>query len=203
MKVKRLLNLALLSTLVAGTAVGYAQDEKKQDEKPAKQEEGKPEARPNREEAKPAHENGPTPDMHGGKQDQKPAEETRESARPEHQETPAKVDRNAKDMDTHGEKQGQDHPERANNARPTGKGGHIPDDKFRSSFGHEHHFNARTVIVRDQRQFNYGGYNFEFVDVWPSDWAYTDDLYIDYIDGEYFLFDLLHPGVRIALFVVM
>ena len=59
------------------------------------------------------------------------------------------------------------------------------------------------MIVRDQRQFQYGGYNFEFVDVWPSDWAYTDDLYIDYIDGEYFLFDLLHPGVRIALFVVM
>jgi len=26
---------------------------------------------------------------------------------------------------------------------------------------------------------------------------------VDYIDGEYFLFDLLHPGVRIALFVVM
>ena len=27
--------------------------------------------------------------------------------------------------------------------------------------------------------------------------------YIDYIDGEYFLFDLLHPGIRIAVFVVI
>jgi hypothetical protein len=41
------------------------------------------------------------------------------------------------------------------------------------------------------------------VDAWPAGWAYTDDCYIDYIDGEYFLFDLLHPGVRIAVFVVM
>ena len=38
---------------------------------------------------------------------------------------------------------------------------------------------------------------------WPGDWAYTDDCYVDYIDGEYFLFDVLHPGIRIALFVVM
>ncbi len=200
MQVKRLLNLALLSTLVAGAAVGYAQDEKKPEDKPAKQEE----AKPSKEEARPAHQNAPAQDAHGAKQDQKPAEETRESARPERQENPdMKGDRNAKPMDTHGEKQAQDHTERAGNARPSGKGGHIPDEKFRSSFGHEHHFNARTVIVRDQRQFNYGGYNFEFVDAWPADWAYTDDLYIDYIDGEYFLFDLLHPGVRIALFVVM
>ena len=59
------------------------------------------------------------------------------------------------------------------------------------------------MIVRGQPHFQYGGYNFELVDAWPADWAYTDDCYIDYIDGEYFLFDLLHPGVRIALFVVL
>jgi hypothetical protein len=201
MRITRLLNLALLSTLVAGAAVSYAQDEKKEEDKPAKQEESKP----NPEAAKPAHQNAPTPDMKGGKQDQKPApEESRETAKPERQENqPVKSDRNAKEMDTHGEKQVQDHPQQAGNARPSGKGGHIPDDKFRTSFGNSHHFNARTVIVRDQRQFQYGGYNFEFVDGWPGDWAYTDDLYVDYIDGEYFLFDLLHPGVRIALFVVM
>lgn len=31
---------------------------------------------------------------------------------------------------------------------------------------------------------------------------HADDCYVDYIDGEYFLFDLLHPGVRIALIVL-
>ena len=85
---------------------------------------------------------------------------------------------------------------------PASKGGHIPDDKFRSHFGKSHTFHpSRPTIVNNQPTFVYGGYSFIMVDPWPAEWAYTDDCYIDYIDGEYFLFDLLHPGVRIALFV--
>jgi len=30
----------------------------------------------------------------------------------------------------------------------------------------------------------------------------TDDCYIDYIDGEYVLIDLSHPGMQIALEIV-
>ena len=48
----------------------------------------------------------------------------------------------------------------------------------------------------------YGGYSFQLVDAWPSDWSYDDDCYIDDVDGEYFLFDAFHPGVRIAVFVI-
>jgi len=77
----------------------------------------------------------------------------------------------------------------AQNGRPAGGGGRIPDDKFRANFGHDHHFRASTVIVSGRPQFAYGGYNFQLVDVWPAGWAYTDDCYIDFIDGEYFLFD--------------
>jgi len=96
------------------------------------------------------------------------------------------------------------HPEQqARNGRPAGKGGHIPDDKFRAHFGRNHAFTAKAIIVQGRPQFQYGGYSFELVDVWPEGWAYTDECYIDYIDGEYFLFDLLHPGVRVAVFVVM
>jgi hypothetical protein len=58
------------------------------------------------------------------------------------------------------------------------------------------------VIVENRPRFQSGGFWFEIIDVWPAEWAYTDDCYIDYIDGEYFLFDLLHPGVRVAVFVV-
>jgi len=89
-------------------------------------------------------------------------------------------------------------------AQPTGKGGHIPDDKFRASFGRSHSFKvSRPVVVNNQTTIQYSGYSFILADPWPATWAYTDDCYIDYIDGEYFLFDLLHPGVRIALFVQM
>jgi hypothetical protein len=94
-------------------------------------------------------------------------------------------------------------PAQAGNARPAGNGGRIPEDKFRTSFGRSHSFKAQGVIVSGQQQFQYGGYTFQLVDTWPAGWAYTDDCYIDYIDGEYFLFDLLHPGVRIAVIVVL
>jgi hypothetical protein len=113
----------------------------------------------------------------------------------------------------------QEKPQKQENAKPahegqdrktaeakqghSGKGTHIPDDKFRAQFGHQHTFVVnRPVIVEGQPRFQYASYWFEIVDPWPVGWAYTDSCYIDFIDGEYFLFDLLHPGVRVAVFVV-
>jgi hypothetical protein len=98
--------------------------------------------------------------------------------------------------------EGQEHSEQLT-GNEAGKGGHIPDDKFRAHFGRNHTFAAKTVIVQGQPRFQYGGYSFQLVDAWPVGWAFTDECYIDFIDGEYFLFDLLHPGVRVAVFVVM
>jgi hypothetical protein len=80
----------------------------------------------------------------------------------------------------------------------------IPDDKFRANFGRQHTFTVTHVTtVGGRPQFQYGGYSFVVVDAWPAGWAYTDQCYIDYINGEYFLFDLLHPGVQVALTVVL
>ena len=80
----------------------------------------------------------------------------------------------------------------------------IPDDRFRAHFGHEHSFVInRVTVVNGAPRFQYGGYWFAVVDPWPVEWAYTDECYIDDIDGEYFLFDLAHPGVKITLFVVL
>jgi hypothetical protein len=182
MRVFRFLNLAILSLLVCGAALVYAQDDKPQD-KPAQQEEAKPQPK---QEAKPAHQDEvkpPKPEKQEEKQEKKQEQkESRDQARPE----------------------GQEHPEpQAQHAQPAGKEGHIPDNQFKAHFGRSHTFTARTVIVEGQPQFQYGGYSFQLVDAWPVGWAYTDDCYIDYIDGEYFLFDLLHPGIRIAIIVVM
>lgn len=84
------------------------------------------------------------------------------------------------------------------------RGRHISDDQFRAHFGREHTFHVRReqVVNVSQPVVVYGGYSFELVDAWPSDWSYDDDCYVDYIDGEYFLFDIRHPGIRIAVFVV-
>ncbi len=79
----------------------------------------------------------------------------------------------------------------------------IPEQKFRAQFGRQHTFVVnRPVIVEGQPRFQYAGYWFVIADSWPLGWVYTDDCYIDFIDGDYFLFDVLHPGVRVLLFVV-
>ena len=84
------------------------------------------------------------------------------------------------------------------------RGRHIDDDRFRVSFGRQHVFHVdRTRIVNSpQPVVVYGGYQFQLVDAWPADWDYDDDVYVDYIDGEYFLSDARHPGIRIAVFVL-
>ncbi|HVI07826.1 MAG TPA: hypothetical protein VND65_05980 [Candidatus Binatia bacterium] len=79
----------------------------------------------------------------------------------------------------------------------------IDDQRFHAHFGHDHHFAIRHVeMVGGRPHFAYGGYNFEIVDAWPHGWSYNDNCYIDFVDGGYFLFNLRHPGVRIAVTVL-
>jgi hypothetical protein len=151
----------------------YAQDEKPREEKP-RQEEARPATR--QDEMKPP------------KQDE--AKPSKEEKREQKQDEKQQREQMKENQQAH--------------ARPAGKSGHIPDDKFRAHFGRPHTFVVqRTTVSGGQSGFLYGGYTFVFVDPWPVEWVYTDDCYVDYIDGEYFLFDVLHPGVRIALFVVL
>lgn len=49
------------------------------------------------------------------------------------------------------------------------------------------------------RRFAYGGYSFGFVDPWPVAWGYSDDVYVVYSDGGYYMYDYVHPGVRISI----
>jgi len=82
--------------------------------------------------------------------------------------------------------------------------GRIPDDRFRSNFGREHAFSIGSPqIVDGYSRFQYGGFWFGFVQEWPSDWYYTDDVYIDYVDGGYYMYDPYYPGVRVEICVVL
>jgi hypothetical protein len=79
----------------------------------------------------------------------------------------------------------------------------ISDEHFHERFGREHHFAVRHVTVVEGRpHFGYGGYSFEIAEHWPTRWAYTDDCYIDYVGGGYYLYNVRHPGVRVAVTVI-
>jgi hypothetical protein len=83
-------------------------------------------------------------------------------------------------------------------------GSRIPEEQFHSHFGRQHTFAvSHPTVVGGQPQFQYGGYTFNIIGAWPADWGYSDQYYVDYINDDYLLFDLAHPGVSVAIVVVM
>lgn len=184
--VSTLVSTSVLSLLFGTTALIYAQDQR--DEAKTPQQETRPEA------SKPVQEQ---PSARQG--EAKPAEQSED--KPARGEDKQSKQENAKPSRQPGEAgQSTQHAQRSADHR----GGRIPDDRFRARFGRQHTFKVnRTTTAQGQPGFQYGGYTFVIVDVWPAGWVYTDDCYIDYVDGEYFLFDLLHPGVGVAIIVVL
>jgi hypothetical protein len=81
-------------------------------------------------------------------------------------------------------------------------GGRIPADRFKANFGREHSFRVSEGDYRNHR-FQYGGYWFGFASVWPSNWLYTQDVYVVEIDGVYYLCNASYPGVNLALEVTL
>jgi hypothetical protein len=84
----------------------------------------------------------------------------------------------------------------------------IPDERFRAYFGHDHFFRIYglpLVFVGGYPRFQYDGYWVTFVDpwpdTWPADWYQTDDVYLDYTDDGYYLYDRTRPGIGIAVTV--
>jgi len=99
----------------------------------------------------------------------------------------------------------QQHSQQAEPSRQAqrGKGSRIPDDRYRANFGREHSFRVSRDDYDRNRRFQYGGYWFNFVDVWPSNWLYTQDVYVVEIDGMYYLCNPMYPGVNVAIDVTL
>ena len=202
MKIPRTVFAGFLLLLLNFAVLCYAQEEKNEATKPTQQDEGKPQDvkperstpdNPAREEKRPQGEQG--------------KEQKKDQERQGQEEKTQRQDENQRGQQTQGrdqnEQREQNRATALSNERSRNQAQRIPDDKFRTHFGREHHFRvSQPVIVENRPRFQYSGYWFEFVDAWPADWSYSDDCYIDYLDGQYFLFDALHPGVRLAVVVV-
>jgi hypothetical protein len=189
-----------------------------QEEKQAKTEKQTPEAKPAKQEekAKPAQEEKQaktekqTPEAKPAKQEEK--------AKPAQEEKQAKTEKQAPEakqakQENRGNAGGQQHAQRTEAEQQKQRSepalrlsaksdSRIPDARFRSNFGRDHTFRmGNPSMVDGYSRFQYGGYWFGFVQPWPVGWYYTDDVYVDYIDGGYYLCNPEYPGAQIAISV--
>jgi hypothetical protein len=195
-----LCTLALFLFLIA-PAPGYAQDENKpnqpQDDQKAKDNEKAKQNDKAKQEDKTARpDEGKRQEPNAGRQDER--QNQPKANRPQEQQQRDQqrpMDNNHRAAQDTGRGQNHNSGER---------GRRLPDDQFRAHFGREHRFHVdrQRIVNVSQPVVVYGGYSFQLVDAWPSDWSYDDDCYIDDVNGEYFLFDALHPGIRIAVFLI-
>jgi hypothetical protein len=124
-------------------------------------------------------------------------------------EKPAKQeDKNAKPEEKNAQQEKNTKPEEKNaqQAKPAepaqrASGGRIPDDRYKANFGQGHTFRVNQGDYSNRR-FQYGGYSFGFVGAWPSNWLYTQDVYVIDIGGVYYLCNPMYPGVNIELSVI-
>jgi len=206
MKKIDVLATAILFLLPGAVVPVYAQghEQEKQPEqkqqqqaKPAqKQQQAKPAAQPQhaqkQQQAKPAAQ-----PQHAQKQQQaKPAAQAQQGQKQQQAKPAAQPQRAQKQQQAKPAAQRQ----QASRAQPAASHGSIPDAKFRASFGRGHTFHVnRSDFAGGGRRFQYGGYSFNLVEAWPVAWLYTDNVYVDFLNGEYVLVDPVHPGVYLSI----
>lgn len=193
MRFAKVASTSALSLLLTTTALVYAQEQR---EEPKQGQESHPEA------TKPEKQNDAKPQRQEEAKPDRQINDRQNNEQRRAQDNNVRQDRNQNENHSNQQEmksgQQESHGARVADRRSA----HIPDEKFHSQFGREHRFRVQRTTVQGDPGFAYGGYSFILVDGWPADWSYSDDCYVDYVNGEYFLFDPLHPGMQIALVVV-
>lgn len=202
---KFVISTAALLLLLGTSASAYAlqekgQEQQKQETKPA-QEQAKPAQQQHQQQAKPAQQ------QH--QQQAKPAQQRQQQAKPAQQQHTQQAARTQQSQTRSTNRTQQTNNSRSqtrttqqtrdaggNNGRSDH--GRITNEHYTASFGSEHRFHVNQGDY-DHRRFDYGGYSFGFIDPWPMGWGYGDDVYVVYVDGGYYMYDVVHPGVRLSI----
>jgi hypothetical protein len=178
--------VGVLSTAVLSLALGVATPAYAQQEQHDQQEEQK---------AKPAQDEKKAQPAKPAKQEEKNAQQQDKNNKQE-EKSAQQQDKNNKQEEKNAQ---QHHSQPAQRASGNG-GGRIPDDRYKANFGQEHRFRVNQGDYNNHR-FQYGGYWFGFVDPWPSNWLYTQEVFVVEIDGMYYLCNPMYPGVNLAISV--
>jgi hypothetical protein len=194
MKLIGVFSTAVLSLAIAAPVYAQQEQHDQQEEnkdKPAEQKENK--AQPEKS-AKP-EEKSAQPERNA-KPEEKSAQQPERATKPE-EKNAQQQDKNNKPEERNAQQQ---HAQPAKQAQRGG--GRIPDDRYKANFGQQHTFHVSQGDYNNHR-FQYGGYSFGFVGAWPSNWLYTQNVYVIDIDGVYYLCNPMYPGVNIALDVTL
>jgi hypothetical protein len=226
MKIIEVLTTSILFLLPGVIAPAFAMGQHEQEKQPEQKQQARPAQQPQRaaqqKQAKPAQQ----PQRAAQQKQAKPAQEPQRAAqqkqskptqqraaqqkqaKPAQQPQRAAQQRQSKPTQQRAAEQKQAKPaqqpqraaQQANRGHSAGGRGSIPEARFNSSFGRSHTFHVnRGEFANGPGRFQYGGYWFNTVDPWPVGWLYTDNVYVDYLNGGYFLCDPLHPGVYISI----
>jgi hypothetical protein len=211
MKTCRWIGTGAFFLLLGSTAPAYAKQDQEEAKPPKQEEKAKP---PQEEKAKPPQEEKAPASKPPVKQEEHPqaAKPEEKAPQPAKRQEPTKTAEQPHVQQAktagHAPVRTKEDEERQRAAPPirvtTRTQTRIPDDRFRANFGSAHRFSIGSPgIVGGYSRFQYGGFWFGFVEPWPVGWYYTDQVYVDYVDGGYFLFNPFYPGVRIAITVAV
>jgi len=198
MKLVGIISTAVLSLTLGVAAPAYAQQEQRdqqeeQKAKPAQQEEKKAQPAAKQEEKNAAQQNKNIKQEEKNTQQQDKNNKSAEKNAQQQAKNTKQEEKNAQQQHTQQAKPAQQERRAGGNG-----GGRIPDDRFKANFGREHSFRVSQADYSSHR-FRYGGYSFGFIDPWPSNWLYTQDVFVVEINGVYYLCNPMYPGVNIAL----
>jgi flagellar motor protein MotB len=188
MKLAGVISTAVLSLALGVAAPAFAQEQHDQQDE---------------QKAQPAQEQKNAQQEDKNTQQEKKNSQQQDKNTQQEQKSAQQQDKNAQQEQRNAQQQDKNNQQEQKNAqqqqRAGGNGsGRIPDDKFKANFGREHSFRV-TQTDYSNRRFQYGGYSFGFVDPWPGNWLYTQDVYVIEIDGVYYLCNASYPGVSLVL----
>jgi len=202
MKLVGVISTAVLSLTLGVAVPAYAQD--KQEEEKAKPAQEEKKAKPAKQDQKNAQQQDKN-----NKQEERSAQQQNKNNKQEERSAQQQdknnqqEQKNAQQQDRNNKQEEKNAEQRSQPAHRAGGGSRIPDDRYRANFGREHSFHVSHVDYDRDRRFQYGGYWFTFVDVWPGNWQYTQDVFVVEIDGMYYLCNPMYPGINVAIDVTL
>jgi cytochrome oxidase assembly protein ShyY1 len=181
MKLIGVIGTGILSLTLGATALAYPQQEQHDQQEENKQ-------KPAQEEKKAQPEKSAKPQEKNTRQEEKNVKPEERTAQ--------------KNKDAQGQHPQEAKPGKQDEHAGANGGGRIPADRYKANFGQAHRFRVNESDYRNRR-FQYGGYWFGFQAAWPSNWLYTQDVYVVEIDGVYYLCNANYPGVNLMLSVTL